>query len=188
MEAVRSLLQHSKLGDEWWGEASALAAWVRNRLPTKVLPGVTPFEAWSRTKPNLFFLRTFGCLCYYHVPDPLRHKLQPKAREAIFLGIAPNEHAWRVWDLGEKHVITSRDVVFEEDKFPSKGKPAPQLTFVLPAREEHEAMELPPQAEKEAENGGGESNEESDDEVVEELPTATATSSTPSPPALALTR
>ncbi|CAI7781460.1 unnamed protein product [Closterium sp. NIES-54] len=121
MEAVRSLLQHSKLGDEWWGEMSALAAWV-------------------------------------------------------------------LWDLDEKRVFTSHDVVFEEDKFPLKGKLAPQLTFVLPAREEHEAMEIPPQAEKEAKNGGGESNEESDDEVVEELPTATATSSTPSPPPLALTR
>ncbi|CAI7869366.1 unnamed protein product [Closterium sp. NIES-53] len=63
VEAVRSLLQHSKLGSKWWGEASSLAAWIRNRLPTKVLPGTTPFEAWSGTKPNLSCLRTFGCLC-----------------------------------------------------------------------------------------------------------------------------
>ncbi|CAI7887926.1 unnamed protein product [Closterium sp. NIES-54] len=67
VEAVRSLLQHSKLGNEWWGEASALAAWIRNRVPTKVLPGTTLFEAWTGTKPNLSLLRTFGCLCYYHV-------------------------------------------------------------------------------------------------------------------------
>ncbi|CAI7823153.1 unnamed protein product [Closterium sp. NIES-53] len=107
VEAVRSLLQHSKLGNEWWGEASALAAWIRNRLPTKVLLGTTPFEAWTRTKPNHSLLRTFGCLCYYHVPDPLRHKLQPKARAAIFLGVAPNERAWRVWDLGDKCIVTA---------------------------------------------------------------------------------
>ncbi|CAI7795801.1 unnamed protein product [Closterium sp. NIES-53] len=35
VEAVRSLRQHSKLGHEWWGEASALAAWIPNRVPTK---------------------------------------------------------------------------------------------------------------------------------------------------------
>ncbi|CAI7728504.1 unnamed protein product [Closterium sp. NIES-53] len=187
VEAVRSLLQHSKLGNEWWGEASALAAWIRNRVLTKVLPGTTPFEAWTGTKPNLSRLRTFGCLCYYHVPDPLRHKLQPKARAAIYLGIVANECAWRVWDLGERRVITSRDVVFDEDKFPTKEQPTPQLTAVLPAREEDESMEVPSQVEKEAENGEGE-NKESDDDVVEVPSTAAATSSTTSSLPLALTR
>ncbi|CAI7773623.1 unnamed protein product, partial [Closterium sp. NIES-53] len=187
VEAVRSLLQHSKLGNEWWGEASALAAWIRNHVPTKVLPGTTPFEAWTGTKPNLSRLHTFGCLCYYHVPDPLRHKLQPKARAAIYLGIAANECAWRVWDLGERRVITSRDMVFDEDNFPTKEQPTPQLTVVLPAREEDESMEFPSQVEKEAENGGG-GNEESDDDVVEVPSTVVATSSTPSSLPLALTR
>ncbi|CAI7795949.1 unnamed protein product, partial [Closterium sp. NIES-53] len=141
VEAVLSLLQHSKIGREWWGEASSLAAWIRNRLPTKVLSVTTPFEAWTKMKLNLSYLRTFGCLCYYHVPDPLRHKLQPKARAAIYLRIVANGRAWRVWDLGERRVITSRDVVFNEDKFPTKEQPTSQLTVVLPAREEDEAME-----------------------------------------------
>ncbi|CAI7854176.1 unnamed protein product [Closterium sp. NIES-53] len=188
VEAVRSLLQHSKIGNEWRGEASALAAWIRNRVPTKVLPRTTPFEAWTGTKPNLSLLRTFGCLCYYHVPDPLRHKLQPKARAAVFLGIAPNKRAWRVLDLGEKRVVMSRDVVFGEDKFPSKEKPTQQLTFILLPREEVEESEVPPQVEREAENGGGENNEESVDDVVEVSPTEAATFSTPSSLSLALTR
>ncbi|CAI7908758.1 unnamed protein product, partial [Closterium sp. NIES-53] len=141
VEAVLSLLQHSKIGSEWWGEASSLAAWIRNRLPTKVLSETTPFEAWTKMKLNLSCLRTFGCLCYYHLPDSLRHKLQLKARAAIYLGIVANERAWRVWDLGGRRVVTSRDVVFNEDKFPTKEQPTSQLTVVLPAREEDEAME-----------------------------------------------
>ncbi|CAI7879346.1 unnamed protein product [Closterium sp. NIES-53] len=28
VEAIRSLLQHSKIGSEWWGETSLLAAWI----------------------------------------------------------------------------------------------------------------------------------------------------------------
>ncbi|CAI7758565.1 unnamed protein product [Closterium sp. NIES-53] len=187
VEAVRSLLQHSKLGSEWWGEVSSLAAWIRNRLPTKVLPGTTPFEAWTGTKTNLSCIRTFGCLCYYHVPDPLRHKLQPKARAVFYLGITAIERAWRVWDLGDKRVVMSRDVVFDEDKFPTKEQLTPQLTVVLPVQEEDEAIAIPPQVEMEAENGGGE-NKESDDDVVEVSPTTAATSSTPSSLPLALTR
>ncbi|CAI7899197.1 unnamed protein product [Closterium sp. NIES-54] len=171
----------------WWGEASALAAWIRNRVPTKVLPGTILFESWSGTKPNLSLLRTFGCLCYYHVPDPLRHKLQPKARAAIFLGIASNERAWRVWDLDEKRVVTSWDVVFHEG-FLTKEKPTHQVSFILPAREEVEESEVPPQVEKEAEDGGEENNTESVDDVVEVSPTEAATTSTPSSLPLALTR
>ncbi|CAI7795207.1 unnamed protein product [Closterium sp. NIES-53] len=90
--------------------------------------------------------------------------------------------------MGEKRIVTSWDVVFNEDKFPSKEKPTQQLTFILPPREEVEENEFPPQVEREAENGGGENNEESVDDVVEVPPTAVATSSTPSSPPLALTR
>ncbi|CAI5972997.1 unnamed protein product [Closterium sp. NIES-65] len=116
-----------------------------------------------------------------------RHKLQPKARAAIFLGVAPNERAWRVWDLGEKRVVTSRDVVSDEDKFPSKEKPTQQLTFILSPREEVEESEVPSQVEKEAEEGGGGNNEESVDDVEEVSPTEAATTSTPSSLPLALT-
>ncbi|CAI5531066.1 unnamed protein product [Closterium sp. Naga37s-1] len=109
-----------------------------------------------------------------------------KARAVIYLGIAANERAWRVWDLGDKCVVTSRDVVFDEDKFPSKEKPTQQLTFILPPREEVEESETPPQVEKEA-DGGGANNEESIDDVVEVSPTEAATTSTPSSLPLALT-
>ncbi|CAI5965441.1 unnamed protein product [Closterium sp. NIES-64] len=115
-------------------------------------------------------------------------KLQPKARAAIYLGIAANERAWRVWDLDEKRVVPSRDVVIDEDKFPSKEEPTQQLTFILPPREEVEESEVPSQVEKEAEEGGGGNNEESVDDVEEVSPTETATTSTPSSLPLALTR
>ncbi|CAI7798221.1 unnamed protein product [Closterium sp. NIES-54] len=121
-----------------------------------------------------------------HAIDDSVKELANKARAAIFLGIAANECAWRVWDLGERRVLTSRDVVFDEDKFPTKEQPTPQLTVVLPTREEDESMEVTSQVEKEAENGGGE-NEDCDDDVVEVPSTAAATSSTPSSLPLALT-
>ncbi|CAI7728481.1 unnamed protein product [Closterium sp. NIES-54] len=109
------------------------------------------------------------------------------ARTAIYLGIAANERAWRVWDLGDKHVVTSLDVVLDEDKFPTEEQPTPQLTVVLLVQEEDEAIAIPPQVEMEAENGGGE-NKESDNDVVEVPPTNVETSSTPSSLLLALTR
>ncbi|CAI7785865.1 unnamed protein product [Closterium sp. NIES-54] len=80
---------------------------------------------------------------------------------------------------GDKRVVTSRDVVFDEDEFPTKEQPTPQLIVVLPVQEEDEAIATPPQVEMEAENGGGE-KEESDNDVAEVPPTEAETSSTPS--------
>ncbi|CAI5992737.1 unnamed protein product [Closterium sp. NIES-64] len=80
-------------------------------------------------------------------------------------------------DDEKSHVVTSRDVVFHEDKFPSKEKPTQQLTFILPPREKVEESETPPQVEKEA-NRGRENNEESVDDVMEVSPTEAATTST----------
>ncbi|CAI7758617.1 unnamed protein product, partial [Closterium sp. NIES-54] len=77
-------------------------------------------------------------------------------------------------------------MVFDEDKFPTKEQPTPQLTVVVLARKEDDAVEVPPQVETEAKNGGGE-NKESDDDIVEVPLTAATTSSTPSFPPLALT-
>ncbi|CAI7779337.1 unnamed protein product [Closterium sp. NIES-54] len=79
----------------------------------------------------------------------------------------------------DKRVVTSRDVVFDEDEFPTKEQPTPQLIVVLPVQEEDEAIATPPQVEMEAENGGGE-KEESDNDVAEVPPTEAETSSTPS--------
>lgn len=42
-------------------EAVAHAAYLRNRAPTKALDGITPYEAWTGTKPSVVHLREFEC-------------------------------------------------------------------------------------------------------------------------------
>ncbi|CAI5946469.1 unnamed protein product [Closterium sp. NIES-64] len=160
-------------------EKGVCAACVEGKMARK------PFG--SRTSP---LAKDPLALVHMDVCGPMRHASKGGARfllarAAIYLGIAANERAWRVWDLGQRRVVTSRDVVFDEDKFPSKEQPMPQHTVVLPAREEDEAVEVSSQVDNEAESGGGE-NEESDDNVVEVPPTEEATPSAPSSLPLAL--
>ncbi|CAI5502579.1 unnamed protein product [Closterium sp. Naga37s-1] len=144
-------------------------------------PSPSPSSAFSPT------IRPAGDAAPTRTPFPPLPFPSRATRAAIYLGIAANERAWRVWDLDEKRVVTSRDVIFDEDKFPTKEKQTPQLTVVLPAREEDEAVEVSPHVKKGAESGGGE-NEECDDDVEEVPPTEEATSSAPSSLPLALTR
>ncbi|CAI5465814.1 unnamed protein product [Closterium sp. Yama58-4] len=145
--------------DEKCVEAVTLATWIRNRCVTKALPNKTPLEAWSGTKPDVTDLRTFGCTCYYHVPDATRTKLEAKARVAMYLGPSADHKGWRVWDLEHGKLVVSRDVVFYEDTFPSKSTNVPSVIIVPPpldaADEADDVSTAPPPRASEGENGSG---------------------------------
>ncbi|CAI5482793.1 unnamed protein product [Closterium sp. Yama58-4] len=151
--------QNGAAEKNWWGEAVTLATWIRNRCVTKALPNKTPLEAWSGTKPDVTDLRTFGCTCYYHVPDATRTKLEAKARVAMYLGPSADHKGWRVWDLEHGKLVVSRDVVFYEDTFPSKSTNVPSVIIVPPpldaADEADEAPTAPPPSASEGEHGSG---------------------------------
>ena len=61
VESVRSMLADAKLPHPFWAEALSTAVYLRNRGPTKVVSGMTPFEAWTKKKPSVSHLRVFGC-------------------------------------------------------------------------------------------------------------------------------
>lgn len=56
-----------------WAEAVHHANYVLNRT---LMKGniVTPYEAYFKTKPDVFYLFIFGLTAYYHAPKELRQK------------------------------------------------------------------------------------------------------------------
>ena len=121
VEAIRSMLSESGLPKKFWAEALATATYLRNRSPTKAVSGMTPIEAWSGVKPNVTHLRVFGSLCFSHIPKDERKKLDFKAQEAIFLGYGLETKGYRLYNLTTQKVFFSRDVIFDEMKFPNKN-------------------------------------------------------------------
>ena len=114
MESARSMLHATGLPDRYWGDAVMTAVYVRNRLPTRALSGVTPYEAWRGDKPNLSHLRVWGCLAYVHVHRVKRNKLAPRARACVFVGYAPEAKGWKLYDPSGGRYIIARDVTFQE--------------------------------------------------------------------------
>ena len=55
-------------------------------------------------------------MAYMHVPKDQRSKLDSKSKPCIFMGYSEDEFVYRLWDLVDKKVVRSRDVVFVEDK------------------------------------------------------------------------
>ena len=122
IESVHTMLADSKLPHKFWAESLSTAVYLRNRSPTKALEGVTPYEAWSGTKPDVSFLRIFGCSAYAHVPRAERRKLDSKVRMCVMLGYGASQKGYRLYDVERMKVIHSRDVVFDETTLPGIEK------------------------------------------------------------------
>ena len=61
-------------------------------------------------------MMVFGCLAYVHIVKDQRGKLDPKIRPCILLGYGEDEFGYPLWDLIDKKVIKSRDMVFMEKR------------------------------------------------------------------------
>jgi len=116
MEMARCMLHDKELPKKFWAEAASTVVFLQNRLPTKALKDKTPFEAWYDYKPSLNFLRVFGSLCFSHIPQAKRDKLDKKSEPGIFVGYISSSKAYKVYQPQTGKIIVSRDVFFNEEE------------------------------------------------------------------------
>lgn len=114
MEMARCMLYEKKLPKFLWVEVVNTSAYLLNRLPTKSLQGKTPIEAWFSDKPSIKHLVIFGSLCYLHVPSFKRENLGEKAEKGIHISYATETKGYRIYSLGKKKIVISRDVHFDD--------------------------------------------------------------------------
>ncbi|RVX10633.1 Retrovirus-related Pol polyprotein from transposon TNT 1-94 [Vitis vinifera] len=76
------------------GEAILTAAYLINRMPSRILDFQTPCQILLQSFPNTRLISTipfkvFGCSTFVHVHQQHRDKLDPRALKCIFLGYSP---------------------------------------------------------------------------------------------------
>src|SRR5690349_18892754 len=98
MDAARSMLHHARLSKTCWGPAVLTATHVHNLCPHPTIPNVTPHELLRRTKPDIRYLRTFGCDAYAYVPSCKRSKLDPRANKFVFIGYGSHQKGYELYD------------------------------------------------------------------------------------------
>ncbi|KAJ9533036.1 hypothetical protein QJQ45_018125 [Haematococcus lacustris] len=111
VECARSMLHWAGLGLVNWGDAIRTACYLRNLLPVTG-QRLTPWEAFWGVKPDLSWLRVFGCTVWVHVPQVNRSKLDAKSQPGRLVGYEQGAKAYRVL-VGTK-VVVSKDVLFDE--------------------------------------------------------------------------
>ena len=71
------------------GEALYSACHILNRVPYKGLDK-TPYEIWKNRKPNLKYLKVWGCLAKVNIPINKMRKLGLKTIDCVFIGYSLN--------------------------------------------------------------------------------------------------
>ena len=88
-EMVNSMLSYSGLSNGFRGEAMLTACYLLNRVPNK-RNRTTPYELWYKRKPNLSYLRVWGCRAVVKLTNPKRKTLGERGIDCIFIGYVEN--------------------------------------------------------------------------------------------------
>lgn len=115
-ERMRCLLAHFQLPQDLWAEAAVTAAYYANIVPNATKGMQVPFAVWHRETPAYSQLRTFGCAVLAYVDKVERKKMDPKAREAIFVGYSREQRGYRLLDSKTNQAFYSHTAVFYESK------------------------------------------------------------------------
>jgi hypothetical protein len=124
---LNAMIVSAKLPFNLWGEALLIACHVHNRVLCKKIQ-LSPYELWNGRKPNLSYLKVWGCIAYFRVPNPKRTKLGPRAIQSVFVGYAMNSKTYRLLDLSSNTIVESRDVEFIKNKFINNSQIEPKQT------------------------------------------------------------
>ncbi|KAJ9564196.1 hypothetical protein OSB04_000162 [Centaurea solstitialis] len=114
LDMVRTMMCHSSLPISFWGHALETAAHTLNRAPTKSVEK-TPYELWKGKKPNISFLKIWGCEVY--VKRPTLEKLKPKSDKCFFVGYPKTTVGYYFYNPEENKVFVARNGKFLEEKF-----------------------------------------------------------------------
>jgi hypothetical protein len=167
---ARSMLKGEKMSSEFWGEAVNTTAFILNCVSTKALKGMTPFEAWYGRKPDVSFLRTFGCISHVKRMKSFIGKLENRSMPMVLLDYEEGSKENMLFDPRAGKVVVLRNVVFDKMEAwdwedPGTGEDvssSSSSTFTI------EHMAIP---------GGG--NIDAEEDAAQDAPSAGAAEDTP---------
>ncbi|GJY33398.1 retrovirus-related pol polyprotein from transposon TNT 1-94 [Tanacetum coccineum] len=125
VKAACTILIYTKAPLFLWAEAVAIACYTQK----------TPYELLHDRKPDLSYLHVFGALCYPNNDSEDLGKLQAKADIGVFIGYAPKQKDYRIYNRRTQKVIETIHINFNELTAMASEQlgSGPGLQFMTPA-------------------------------------------------------
>ena len=98
----------------FWGYALETTTNILNRVPSKSISS-TPYEIWRGKKPNLKYLKIWGCPAYVKIN--FGHKLDARADKYLFVGYPKDSIGYLFYYPTEQKIFISRHATFMENEF-----------------------------------------------------------------------
>jgi hypothetical protein len=118
MEKAEAMRHEACLPDSYWEFVVEHAVHCYNCTPVMRLKWCTPYEAITKTKPDISRLRVFGCGAYVYLhKDVRKNKLAPKSELMIHLGEAEGQKGWRFMRPTNR-LFFAPNALFDELLFP----------------------------------------------------------------------
>jgi len=111
---IRALLLHTNIPHSKWHYAFSLATYLHNILPNKSNKFVSPTSSLYLRHPDCNSLKTFGCLCYPHLPSSATHKLDARSTPYVFLDYPSHHRGFLCLDISSRKIITAHHVTYNE--------------------------------------------------------------------------
>ncbi|KAL6332044.1 hypothetical protein AAG906_020403 [Vitis piasezkii] len=135
LDVIRTLLLDSSVPPHFWCEAFSTAVHLINHLPSSMLNHVSHFSKLFGHSPLYFDLRTFGCVCFVHLPTHEQHKLTAQSVKCVFLSYVIPHKGYVCYDPHAHRIQASRNVIFFENQyfFPSHVELPSTSVSLLPS-------------------------------------------------------
>src|SRR3954463_1401352 len=114
---VHSMMSLTDLPLPFWGYALETTAFTLNRTPS-ISVETTPYELWFGKKPNLSFLKVWGCDAYVKKLQP--DKLEYKLEKCVFIGYPKETVGYTFYHRSEGKTFFAKFGNFLEKEFLSK--------------------------------------------------------------------
>jgi hypothetical protein len=113
IDKARCMMIAANISQNLWTAAVENANYLRNRSPSSVLGGVSPYEKLNNKLPKLSHLKIFGCEAYPLDLVNQNSKFEARAKKnCIMIGYAEKEGIYWIYDKFKKQIFKSRDVKF----------------------------------------------------------------------------
>ena len=122
---IRYMLINANLPNIFWTYAAEYAVYILNRILSSKNTNRSAYELLYKRKPNLKYLKIFGCKTFYYNPQLNQqintgtpNKLLNRAIEGIFIGFDMNRRCFKIYNPTSNSIVSSRTAKFNEEEFP----------------------------------------------------------------------